>query len=75
MSLQLGVCGVIRHSGDSRGQSRALLLDLMGLCEHWVHLWDHLERELLWQEGHVTEALAACLGKTDLAVSFPMGSG
>lgn len=47
----------------------------MGLCEHWVHLWDHLERELLWQEGHVTEALAARLGKTDLAVSFPMGSG
>lgn len=75
MSLQLGGCGVLQHSGDSTGQSQALLQDLMVLCERWVHLWDHLERELLWQEGHVTEALAARLGKTDPAVSSPMGSG
>lgn len=53
------------HSGDSMGQSLALLLDLMVLCEHQVHLWDHLERVLLWQEGHVRVGLAAGLGRTE----------
>lgn len=51
MSLQPGGWGATRHSGDAMGQSLALLLDLMVLCEHQVHLWDHLERELLWQQG------------------------
>lgn len=75
MSLKLGGCSVIQHSGDKTGQSQALLLDLMVLCEGRLHLWDHLERELLWQEGHVREGLAARLGKTDPAVSFPVWSG
>lgn len=54
MSLKLGGCGVTQHSGDSMGQSWALLLGLMGLCECQVHLWDHLRRE-----GHLREDLAA----------------